>query len=226
MNYLIASHHSWNKKNFEEIKKRNDLGNFYFISRKEELTKEFLSKIKPRYIFFPHWSHIVPKDIIKSYECVCFHMTDLPYGRGGSPLQNLIIRGIKNTKISALQMSDILDGGPIYTKRNLSLSGKAESIYKRASKIIFNIIIELIEENPIPKAQEGEVTNFNRRTDADSTIDNVKSLEKLFDFIRMLDAQDYPNAYIENDNFRFFFTNVKFSSDNELIAKVQIKRKE
>ncbi len=26
------------------------------------------------------------------FECVCFHMTDVPYGRGGSPLQNLIIR--------------------------------------------------------------------------------------------------------------------------------------
>ena len=30
-------------------------------------------------------------------------MTDLPYGRGGSPLQNLIIRGFESTKISAIE---------------------------------------------------------------------------------------------------------------------------
>jgi len=226
VNYLIASHHSWNKKNFEEIKKRRDLGNFYFISQKEDLTLDFLNQIKPRYIFFPHWSHIVPQKIINSYECVCFHMTDLPYGRGGSPLQNLIIRGLKDTKISALRMTEVLDGGPIYTKRNLSLSGRAENIYKRASKIIFNIIIDLVTKNPVPKKQEGKVTKFKRRVPSDSAIDNVKSLESLFDFIRMLDAPDYPKAYIEDDNFRYNFTNVKLNSDNELIARVNIKKKD
>jgi len=153
-------------------------------------------------------------------------MTDLPYGRGGSPLQNLIIRGLKNTKISALRMTEVLDGGPIYMKRNLSLSGRAENIYKRASKIIFNIIIDLVTKNPVPKKQEGKVTKFKRRVPSDSAIDNVKSLESLFDFIRMLDAPDYPKAYIEDDNFRFNFTNVKLNSDNELIARVNIKKKD
>ncbi len=34
----------------------------------------------------------MPREIFENWACVVFHMTDLPYGRGGSPLQNLIVR--------------------------------------------------------------------------------------------------------------------------------------
>ena len=46
----------------------------------------------------------MPSEIIRNYECICFHETDLPFGRGGSPIQNLIVRGFKTTKISAIKM--------------------------------------------------------------------------------------------------------------------------
>ena len=59
-------------------------------------------------------------------------MTDLPFGRGGSPLQNLITRGISKTKISALRCNEEIDAGPIYLKRPLSLHGSAEEIYQLA----------------------------------------------------------------------------------------------
>jgi methionyl-tRNA formyltransferase len=225
MNYLIAAHHSWNKKNFDALRERTDLGNFFFISNKEDLSLKFLEDINPRYIFFPHWNYIVPEEILNSYECVCFHMTDLPFGRGGSPLQNLIIRGMKKTKISALRMTEVLDGGPIYIKKDLSLSGKAGNIYKRASKIIFNLIIYLVKNNTIPQPQEGEIVSFSRRKPSDSAINDVQGIDNLFNFIRMLDAPNYPHAFLENDNFKFHFTNVKYNSDNELQAKVIIKKK-
>ena len=49
-----------------------------------------LSKFSPHYIFFPHWSWLIPEEIYQNFECVIFHMTNLPYGRGGSPLHYLI----------------------------------------------------------------------------------------------------------------------------------------
>ncbi len=49
-----------------------------------------------------------------NFNCVVFHMTDLPFGRGGSPLQNLISRGIYKTKISAIKVVKEIDAGPIY----------------------------------------------------------------------------------------------------------------
>ena len=43
-------------------------------------------------------------------------MTDLPYGRGGSPLQNLIANKIYDTKISAIRAEGGIDTGRIYLK--------------------------------------------------------------------------------------------------------------
>ena len=98
-NYLVCTIKSWNIDAFKE-RTPDFPGNWHLMSDKDELAMDKLKEINPRYIFFPHWSWIVPEDILNAYECVCFHMTDVPYGRGGSPLQNLIIRGHKDTKLT------------------------------------------------------------------------------------------------------------------------------
>ena len=41
-------------------------------------------------------------------------MTDVPYGRGGSPLQNLIVRGYSEIKLTVLQMVKAFDAGLVY----------------------------------------------------------------------------------------------------------------
>jgi methionyl-tRNA formyltransferase len=68
----------------------------------------------PRYVFFAHWSWKIPRAVYEAHECVIFHMTDVPFGRGGSPLQNLISRGIYETKLSALRCVEEMDAGPVY----------------------------------------------------------------------------------------------------------------
>ncbi len=196
---IIATIKSWNIKN--ALKLKEELKNEYevkIITKKEDLTYEKIKKINPEYIFFPHWSWIIPKEIYNNFECVVFHMTDLPFGRGGSPLQNLILRGIKKTKISAIKPVEELDAGPIYMKRPLSLAGSAEDIYKRASKIIFEIMIPYLLKNKVkPKPQKGKIVIFKRRTPEESKIPEDITFEKVYDYIRMLDAEGYPPAFLE-----------------------------
>lgn len=116
-----------------------------------------------RYIFFLHWNWHVPVELWSRFECACFHMTDVPYGRGGSPLQNLIVAGHESTKLTALRMVEELDAGPVYAKRELSLDGRAEEIYIRAAKLSFEIIKWMIRNEPSPEAQQGDVGSFKRR---------------------------------------------------------------
>ena len=208
MNYLIAAHHDWNKKQFNTLKSKG-FSELFLISKKNELNLGFLDKIKPKYIFFPHWSYKVPDEVLDNYTCICFHMTDLPYGRGGSPLQNLIVRGHKETKLSAIKMTQEFDAGSIYFKRRLSLSGKAETIYKRASKIAFSMIEQIILKEPEPYPQEGDIVSFQRRTENQSDIVDLKTLEDIYDHIRMLDAPSYPKAFIATDTYKIEFKNVR-----------------
>src|SRR5439155_6844160 len=101
--YLVVAEKSWNRRLFEETLSKLP-GEWHFVGDQRELTVDVVRAFRPRKIFFLHWSRKVPVEIVREFECVLFHMTDLPHGRGGSPLQNLIARGRGQTKLTALRM--------------------------------------------------------------------------------------------------------------------------
>ncbi|GGO85151.1 hypothetical protein GCM10011348_33040 [Marinobacterium nitratireducens] len=221
--YIVASCKQWHQAGYSQLK--NEIsGNWFWVSNPEELVG-VLTYAQPRYIFFIHWSWLLPESIFSRYECVCFHMTDVPYGRGGSPLQNLILSGHVETTLSALKMTNDIDAGPVYTKRLLSLKGKAQNIYEKAGFLSFEIIRWLIEKNPVPIEQSGKVTYFKRRKPEDSRVPEGCNQKELYDFIRMLDADGYPHAFIEYGNKRLELTDAVFE-DGGLTARVTIHPKD
>jgi methionyl-tRNA formyltransferase len=135
------------------------------ITKREDFTPEKLRTFWDLdYVFIPFWSWWIPPEIYENWECVIFHMTDLPYGRGGSPLQNLIVRGHRRTMISAIKCVKEIDAGPIYLKRGLNIFyGTADEIYDRADKEIRDFMIPyILKHKPEPKPQEGEPTYFEK----------------------------------------------------------------
>lgn len=204
--YLVVGSKPWNRRIFDQIIRRFS-GKWFFVGRKEDLTIERIAELKPRYIFFLHWSWFVPEEVIRRYDCVCFHMTDVPYGRGGSPLQNLIVRGHRATKLTALKMTAKFDAGPVYLKEPLSLEGSAEEIYVRATAMAAGMIRRIVNKEPRPVAQRGRVVVFRRRKPEESHLPrDCRSLQDLHDFVRMLDAEGYPRAFIEYGNYKLEFT--------------------
>lgn len=223
MSYVLAS----SRPGYENIAKRltNETGErFVYFTSNEELIATALKEIKPTYVFFPHWSYIIPEEIYKNFECVMFHMTDLPFGRGGSPLQNLIARGIYETQITAFRCEKGLDSGPIYCKKPLSLYGTAEEIYMRAADLIEDMIKWIIANQPEPVPQQGDGCYFPRRKPEDGNIAELESLEQLYDYIRMLDAEGYPRAFLETKHLRLEFERASLKPDY-IKADVIIRRK-
>lgn len=222
--YVVATIRPWNLELFHRATPRLP-GHWHLISSPEELTPERLASINPRYTFFPHWSHKVPPEIFERHECVCFHETNVPYGRGGSPLQNLIARGHTETVVSALRMVAEMDAGPVYLKRPVSLHGLAEEIYIRVATIVYDMIAEIVATEPTPAPQRGEAIIFTRRKPEQSAItDQIPDLATLFDHIRMLDAREYPHAFVEAGGFRFEFSRPALRADG-IEADVRITRK-
>ncbi len=201
---VIVSNKEWHRKHVSQVSKRT-ASEVIYIDKKEDVTFENLQKLNPLYVFFPHWSYIIPSVVYENFECIVFHMTDLPFGRGGSPLQNLIERGIYETKLSSLRVCKELDAGDIYLKRPLSLWGTAEEIYLRAGELTKEMMIEIIQKKIKPVPQTGEPVPFKRRKPEQSDISNLTDLEKVFDYIRMLDADGYPHAYADVGKLHFEF---------------------
>jgi methionyl-tRNA formyltransferase len=214
MNYVLATSRSWNAVMATQLAEKTG-HEFHLITGKQDLTKEYLTRIQPRYVFFPHWSWIIPENIHQRFECVVFHMTDLPYGRGGSPLQNLIQQGYKDTKISALRSVRELDAGPVYGKQHLCLEGSASEIFLRADAVIKTMILHIVENEPEPVPQEGTPVYFSRRKPemSDLSETTVNTVSDFFDFIRMLDAEGYPKAFLDLHGHRMEFSRVQREQD-------------
>jgi methionyl-tRNA formyltransferase len=223
-NYLVATVRPWNIRAYNEHIGTLP-GKWHLVTQREELTPVLIDALKPRYIFFPHWSWIVSPAILSRAECVCFHMTDVPYGRGGSPLQNLIVRGHKETKLTALRMTEELDAGPVYLKQSLSLAGSAQAIFERTGNLVYHMIRTIVDEEPTPIAQTGTVLHFERRTPAMSTLPPEGSLETVYDHIRMLDADTYPAAFLMHGRFIIRFSHAEIDAEGKAVkAHVTIEK--
>jgi len=224
MSYVIATSRPWYEGMARHL--ADSTGQeFGLITDPAELVAAHLDQWSPRYVFLPHWSYRVPADIYERYECVIFHMTDVPYGRGGSPLQNLIVRGHDSTCMSAIRCVEQMDAGPVYMKRALSLAGSAREVFDRAGTLIEEMILEIIRVNPDPVPQVGEPVLFQRRTPRDGNLELAGTLREAYDYIRMLDADGYPSAFLETPTLRFEFDQASFDGE-ELVTRVQVKRRD
>lgn len=219
--YVLCANRSWSLTAFLDARPKLP-GNWSICVSSEDLG-EMVNRTLPRYVFFPHWSFIVPDDLLKAHECVCFHMTDVPYGRGGSPLQNLITRGHNATVLTALRMTAELDAGPVYFKRPLSLEGNAEEIFYRMSHLCTQMIAEIVETEPKPEPQSGKPVLFKRRKPEQSTLPMDGDPETLFNHIRMLDAPGYPHAFLRYGDWVGTLKDAELSG-NEVFATVRFTK--
>lgn len=222
---LLAASRPWHKGEAAMLERESGMP-FLHAETPEGLMRSLTEAPRHvRYIFFPHWSWILPESIWSRHECVMFHMTDLPFGRGGSPLQNLIARGIAETKISAFRCDSGIDSGPVYMKSGLSLHGSAEEIFLRAKDVVHDMILQILRERPEPQPQQAEPVYFSRRNAADSDIGGLDTLRKIYDHIRMMDADGYPKAFFIKDGYRYEFSRASLKT-GKIIADVEITQME
>lgn len=118
-----------------------------------------------RYVFCLNWHHRLEPHWTERYECVNFHCTPLPCGRGGHPIENMILAGHTETVITAHRMTEELDAGPIYgTRGPISLAGTKDEILARFVEPCADLIRWIVETEPTPTPQQGTPTYFKRLT--------------------------------------------------------------
>tara|TARA_B100001175_G_C19428344_1_gene599852 strand:- start:425 stop:1099 length:675 start_codon:yes stop_codon:yes gene_type:complete len=214
-NFVIITKKFWLKKNFNIINKKN-----FKIYKKINI--KLIKKNKPKIVFFIHWSKKIPKNLYKNFLCVQFHPTNLPFGRGGSPIQNLILKSFKKTTVTAFKVEKKIDSGDIILKKKMSLSGSAQEIFIRLEKLSLKMIMKISKSKIRPVKQIGRSTLFKRRKPIESNIlrARLSSINNVYNFIRMLDAEDYPKAFINFDNFKIILNNARKKKNKVYISGV------
>jgi methionyl-tRNA formyltransferase len=222
MKFAIAckSDHFWHQMKIQSPELINEADGIYKCQ--DDLRSLLESNVD--IVFFPHWSWVVPDEIIDRFTCICFHSTPLPYGRGGSPIQNMVLNGHRDSQVVALKMTNQLDAGPIYLRQDVSLIGGGEEVFRRIYQTTISMMKSLLTFLPSPTEQEGEVTIFTRRQSDDSKLDMDDSIDHIFDKIRILDVDNYPPAYIEIGDYKLTFTHPSMRLSGDINAHVRIKK--
>lgn len=83
------------------------------------------------------------------------------------------------------------------------------------------MIIQIVKEKPHLHKQQGEPVVFQRRKPSEGDIGKSESLAEVFDYIRMLDADTYPPAFLDINNLHIEFTRASLK-DGHILADAKI----
>ena len=149
-------------------------------------------------LFLVSCSQMIRDTERKKYKAtLVLHASDLPRGRGWSPLIWSILGGDNRITVSLLEADDPVDSGPIWLKTNFSLEGHEllpeinEKLFDAELLLMTQAVEEFDAITPTP--QQGVVGPYmRRRTPQDSQLDPNKSLAEQFNLLRIVDSQRYP----------------------------------
>ncbi len=147
---------------------------------------------------------IVSKEgLEKSKSNIVCHPSDLPKGRGFSPIAWEILKNSNLITFSLFEADENVDNGKIYGKKELQLSGTElnDEIKKKQGEVTYSMILDYVDKYPNNDSyiQEGEPTYYDRRTSDDSELDIKKSIKEQFNIFRIVDNNSYPAFFRYKD---------------------------
>jgi hypothetical protein len=139
------------------------------------------------------------------------HESDLPKGRGWSPMTWRVLEGHKKMHLTLFEAEIELDSGVIYGRSEIPLTGRelVSELREIQLRESFTLIGNFIRNYPATlessEIQVGDPTYFKRRTKLDSQCDSASTIDSIFDLLRVSDPERYP-VYFEKNREVFKLT--------------------
>lgn len=201
MKIACIGYRSWALSIYAKIQHEFPDHDFLVQGSRDEFSESEIYCFEPSIILFYGWSDIIKSSLITQYTCLMLHPSPLPKYRGGSPIQNQIIRGETESAVTIFVMDDGIDTGPIVRQESLSLEGSLKDIFSRIEAIGYSLTKDILQNGLNSKEQDHTAaTHFNRLTPDKSelTLEELENQSALYlsNKIRML-QDPYPNPYIK-----------------------------
>jgi methionyl-tRNA formyltransferase len=133
------------------------------------------------------------------------HASDLPEGRGWSPLVWTVLEGKTSLVLSLIEATDPVDSGRVFAKFRCRLAGADlwQDLNAKLAGLLIRCLNHIVDHpGSRPKVQRGRQTWYRRRTPADSRLDARRSLASQFDLLRVCDPERFP-AFFDFRGQRF-----------------------
>ena len=159
--------------------------------------------------FYLSYGRIVGAKTLKRHRNnLVVHASDLPKGRGWSPLTWQILEGKNLITVTLFEAAEAVDSGPIYKQVDIQFSGSEliNDLRKAVAEATIGLCRFFLGAYPdviqTGISQYGEPSFYARRRPDDSFIDVDKSLKEQFNLLRTVDNDNYP-AWFELKGERF-----------------------
>jgi methionyl-tRNA formyltransferase len=126
------------------------------------------------------------------------HESDLPQGKGWSPLTWQILEGKSKIPVTLIEAEDRVDSGVIYAQHWLEFQSHEliDEVREGQAHATHDLCRWFVDHYPesvaAGKVQKGEERFYERRSPKDSELDPNKALAEQFDMLRFVDNERYP----------------------------------
>lgn len=164
------------------------------------------------FCFCLSFSKVLRREIRDRFDhTLVVHASDLPTGKGWSPLSWQVLEGKNQIPVSLFEADDSVDSGPIYARRLIDFEGYEliDGLRKKLAETTYDLCSWFVAEYPCsstqPRMQKGTESFYSRRGPKDSQLDVTKTIAEQFNLLRIVDNHVYP-AFFELKGRRFVLT--------------------
>jgi methionyl-tRNA formyltransferase len=175
------------------------------ISKTELVNQVY--QFNPDYIVVIAYGVILPSEIVSHYYCINGHASLLPYYRGASPIQSVLLNHESSTGMTIIKMNQRMDEGDILAQSAIDITdGETfETLYARLRQLcsvqIQQTLHRLIQTRITPTPQSHQNATYCRKLNtADRELKPSYALKKNDAIIRAFSPK--PGAFIQIDGQR------------------------
>ena len=195
---ILTTKNSWfyrNKhkipKNYKKYLNKNLINSHLNIKKNYDITIviSYYKIIPKKYLYYSRYNLVV-------------HESDLPKGRGMSPLYWQILNGKTKIVFSLFECSEKMDSGKYYLKKSFYFDPTLiyEEIKEKQVKCAFTLIDSFLikfsrKKNVKSYFQKGKATYFSKISNKVSELNINKSIKNQINKIRTRDNKNFPACF-------------------------------
>lgn len=139
----------------------------------------------------------------KNNHNIVVHASDLPRGKGFSPLAWQIMEGNNEIILTLFEVTEDVDAGPYYMKEKIVFLGTEllDSLHNKMANRIIEMCIKYVMhiKDYVAQTQEGESTFYPRRMEKDDELNIDKTIREQFNHLRIADNERHPLWFVVNE---------------------------
>ena len=170
------------------------------------------------FVFLLSYQEIIKKEwLCLNRHNLVVHESDLPQGKGWSPLTWQILEGKSQITITLFEADEHVDAGKIYLQKKMCFDGTEliDELRRVQGETTHALCTAFVQDYPdilrTARKQVGEESFYPRRRAKDSRLDLDRTIREQINLFRVVDNDRYP-AFFEWMGYRYY---LKVSREKE-----------